>query len=226
MVAVAWPVELGQDGPTTEFAGGWMSTNLQDWQMIPPSPGNPAFGYELSGPEGETGYFHMFIPQATIDLLSELEGIDLSIDDLAVFEDDEQSSISVSEYDTGVYTGALININVTFTEDATTTETLSTNVTKKLTVAKQEALSITAQKSSLKKNKTAHLFGWLKSGKKGKAITLWRKLNGASKYKKIDTGTTLKDGYYEFDSVVKKTAKYKVKCNHKTSSIKRITIRN
>lgn len=117
-IAFIGAVADGQAGPPAAMRGSWMATNIgpSDWELIPPTLENPSFGYKLSGPDGETGFFRMFVPQAIIDLLSQLYGESVSIEDLAVFNDDQQASMDITpvEPSEGVVTGALVDINVVF----------------------------------------------------------------------------------------------------------------
>ena len=85
-------VSTSGDGPPAEFRGGYLATNVFEWMLIPPSPDNIRFGIELTGREGDTGFFRMFIPDTLIDLLSQLSGETLDAEDLAVFDNDQQAS--------------------------------------------------------------------------------------------------------------------------------------
>ncbi len=225
VIALVPAVEIGEDGPPEEMTGSWFATNIDDWELIPPSEENIAFGYQLTGPQGSTGYFRMFMPESMRELLSQFAGEELSWDDLAVFSGDEQSSISITEVDGG----ALVNINVTFTSTSAGASIASAGtVTKRITVSEQEHVSISATKSSLKKGKKVRIFGWLKNGKKNQTVTIWRKRKGESEFTKWKTLTTEDDGYYALRFAPKKTATYKVQYtkNGKTkkSDTKKISV--
>ncbi|MBI4407262.1 MAG: hypothetical protein HY565_02065 [Candidatus Kerfeldbacteria bacterium] len=226
MVALVGVVAEGEDGPPEAMTGFWLSTDMQDWALIPPSPeqDTPAFGFSLTGPAGETGFIHMFMPTGIKDLLSQYTGQELTWDDLAVFSGDSQSSLSLTEVDGGAY----IDINVVFSDTTTSISVASSSVTKELTVQKQLPISLAASKTEVKKNKEFDLYGWLKSGKKGKTVTVWRKLSGEKTFTKVDTLTTVKAGYFSETYTTTKTAKYKVKygtgSSAKVSSVTTVTV--
>lgn len=226
IVALVGVVAEGEDGPPAEMTGFWLATDVMNWELIPPSPeqDTPAFGYSLTGPAGETGFLHMFMPTGIKDLLSQYSGQELSWDDLAVFSGDSQSSLSLTEVDGGAY----IDINVVFSDTTTSVSVASSAVTKKLTVQEQLPVSLAASKTELKKNKTFDLYGWLKNGKKNQSVTVWRKQSGEKTFTKIDTLTTVKAGYFSETYTAKKTAKYKVKyrtsSGTKTSSVTTVTV--
>lgn len=223
IVALVGVVEKGEGGPPAEMTGAWLSTNIQNWELIPPSKNNIAFGFSLTGPVGEKGFFHMFMPDSVIDLLSQYAGVELKIEDLAVFNGDSQSSLSITEVDGGAY----IDINVVFSDTTTSVSAADDTVTKDLTVQKQLPISLAATKTEVKKNKTFDLYGWLKNGKSKQTVTVWRKQSGEDEFTKIDTLKTDSDGYFAETYTAKKTAKYKVKYRAssgvKVSSIETVT---
>lgn len=198
----------GTDGPPAEMKGGWLSTNIMDWELIPPSPAAPYFGFELTGPSGETGFLHMFIPSAVIDLMSEYTGQELTAEKMAVFENNDQSSATVTDVDGSVY----VDINVTFTDSITSPATAAeSEVVKEVTAGAKLPVSLAATKYSVSKGKKTELYGWIKSGKADKTVTLWRKLKGEDEFTKVATLTTEEDGYFSTKVVMNKTATYKVK---------------
>lgn len=202
-------VPLGEDGPPEQMRGAWFSTNLEEWELIPPSEGNVAFGFKLTGPTGSTGFFRMFMPQGIIDLLSEFSGKELTIEELAVFNGDEQASLAISEVEGGAY----IDINVTFTEGlSTVTEPEAEgSVTKEIVVSEQLAISLAASKDTVKAGQEVRLYGWLKNGKANQDVTLWRKQKGEDNYVRWNkTLKTKKDGYFVVRFTARKTADYKV----------------
>lgn len=99
------------DGPPEEMKGSWMSTNISPeyWELVPPDEDDPGFGYKLSGPEGEQGFFQMFIPAAMIDYLSSAYGETLSAEDHAVFNDGEQASLDIESGQGGAFVSILVN---------------------------------------------------------------------------------------------------------------------
>lgn len=198
----------GEDGPPESMTGAWLSTNVMNWSLIPPSPEAPYFGFELTGPAGETGFLHMFIPATLIDLLSEYSGQDLSAESMAVFENNDQSSTSVTDVDGSAY----IDINVTFSNNVTSPAgAAETEVVKEITAGAKLPISLAATKYAVTKGDKTRFYGWIKSGKAGKTVTLWRKLKGADEFVKIATLTTQADGYFSTKVVINKTATYKAK---------------
>lgn len=225
ILAIVAPVALGEDGPPAEMTGSWLSTNVQDWELIPPSEETPAFGFQLTGPAGETGFFHMFMPSAMIDLLGQFVGRTLAPSELAVFNGDSQSSIDIQEVSGGIY----ININVAFEDTSSSVSaTKSSSVTKRITVQEREAVSIAAAKTSLSKGKSTKLYGWLKNGKRNQTVTVWAKAKGEKKFVKENAAKTAKDGYYTTNVTPDVTTTYKIKYRAKklqTSAIVTITVR-
>lgn len=227
VISISFPVAPGEQGPPEEATGVWMSTNITDWQMIPPQPGDekPQFGFILTGPAGTDGFFKMFLPQSLIDLMGEYMGEQLDIVDLAVFVDDEQASMAVEEVDGG----ALFNISITFTENTTQVEERETegvdSVTKEVMAGEQLAVSLAAEKTKVKKGGSTNLFGWIKNGKKGETVTLWQKLAGETKYTKVTALKTKKNGYFVYEVTMSKTASFKVKYGSKSSSVKKVTVK-
>ncbi|MBI2415628.1 MAG: hypothetical protein HYV33_03140 [Candidatus Kerfeldbacteria bacterium] len=200
----------GEDGPPEEMRGFWLSTDVQEWALIPPSPNQttPAFGFSLTGPIDETGSMTVFMPDGIKDLLSEYSSQDLEWADMAVFDGDNQASLDITETDGG----ALFELSVVFTETVTTTPTASSKtVTKTLTVQKQLPISLAANKTKLKHGKQFRLYGWLKNGQRNQTIAIWRKQTGEKTYTKVNTVTTEHDGYFDQAYTARKTASYKVK---------------
>jgi hypothetical protein len=209
-------------GPPAEMTGAFMSTNVQQWLLLPPTPDNLAFGFELTGAEGENGFFRMLIPDAVVDLLSELSGASLEAEDLAVVMDDQIATLNVSQ----VEGGYLVDINVTFeannTQVASEDEDTAT-VTREIVVEEQPELSLALTKqvaSGRKANLNAYLN--LANGKnKGKTLELYRK-RGNGKYTLIDTKKVKNtNGKVEFnEKVTNKVHKYKVKYKKAGSAAK------
>lgn len=226
-------VEIGENGPPEEMIGAWMSTDMQQWELLPPSPDKPAFGFELTGPVGTSGYFNMYIPDAMIDLLGQLKGEELTVDELAVFNDDDQATLDITEVDGGAY----IQIEITFSETVTEVTSLQAeydedadNITKKITLDEKLAVSSAFSSSSVKKGKTAELYGWIKSGKKGETVTVLRKVKGEDSYTKWKTLTTGTNGSYNVKFTAEKTGSYKVKYkpyggSAKVSPVQKLTVK-
>lgn len=227
-------VGLGQGGPPAELRGSWMSTNISPsaWQILPPSLENPSFGYSLSGPDGGTGFFEMFIPQALIDLLSTISGSELTIDDLAVFNGENQASISVRPVNGG---GASVDIQVIFSEESTELPDAETAaaaslrlatganpgtlalVTKDLSVSRAESVSLTADNLTVPKGTAVRVYGWVKDGAAGEKVKLLSKNaqrtakkrgeKALKRYKKngLKTLTLDSDGYFSHSFTSKKS---------------------
>lgn len=221
IIALVPAVELGEDGPPQEMNGSYLATNVSSWQLIPPTENSVSFGYQLSGPAGEKGYIHMFMPDSLIDLMSQFSGKDLAIKDLAVYNDDSQYSLAVD----AVAGGALVNVNVIFSEGNTVNPTaLSSTITKKVTVEEKLPISLAAKKVSVKENNKTKLYGWLKSGAKNKVVRIYKKVgnNEYELWKKAQTG---KNGYFFQEVTVTENAKYKAKYNGKISPIVQISVK-
>lgn len=215
-------------GPTAADAGIWMNTDVQQWQMVYPNGDNPRFGFSLTGPAGETGYFKMFIPAGLIDQLGQFSGQTLEPSDLAVFNGNQQSSLSITE----VNGGALVEIDVVFTETNFTASdrSVSSNsgsVTKTISAGEQLDISLTAEKTRIKKNKETTLFGWVKDAKEGQKVKIRRAKKGGD-FKLWQTVTTDEDGYFEIKvKSLEKPTRYKAttKMNDNSYTASTVTIR-
>ncbi len=218
-IAIVWAAETEEeDGPPTDMNGSWMATNLMNWNLIPPSDengGTPYFGYQLSGTTGESGFFQMFMSDGTKDMLSEMADEELDWTDLAVYLDDDQASLSITET-TG---GALVDIQVTFSENTTKISSLASRtggeeeqITKQVKVREQAARTFACKSYRKAKGDKFTCFGWIKNGKKNQKVSLWRKALGKKKWVKQDVSTLKNNnGYFKFrPAMKKKTASYKV----------------
>lgn len=221
VLAMIGAVAEGEDGPPAEMRGAFMSTNVEEWELVPPSPGNPAFGFILSGPEGEEGFFRMLIPDAIVDLLSQFTGETLTGEDLAVVMDDQIASLSITDVDGGFF----VDINVTFEENNTEVASVSADdtVTREVVVEQQPVLSLALEKQ-VAKGSSAELNAYLNlaSGKnKGKTLALYRK-RGKDEYMLISEKTVKQtNGSVAFkQKVTSKTDKYKVKYKAKGKTAK------
>lgn len=201
-----------------------MSTNLLDWSLIPPNETNPYFGFDFTGPAGSEAFMRLFVPDAGIDLLSSLADKELTVEDLAIYLDDDQASMTITELDTGIE----VFVYVKFTDDkvAVTPAEASETVSKTVTLREQANVSLTAKQQSLSKGQSTKLFGWIKNGKANQTIKIKRKLSGEDRFAVVDEVKTDEDGYYKYKISPKKTATYLVVYKTKQSKKVKVTITN
>lgn len=209
--------DLTAGGAPVEMIGSALATNLLQWLIIPPQPDAPYFGFQLTGTPGTTGFFHMFIPATAIEYISTMSGEELTPESMAVFVDDQQASMSITEVDGGAY----IDINITFAAD-TLGVSATDSITKTVTAGARETVSLVAKKETLAKGATAKLFGWIDKMKAGKEVVLYRKLKGEEKFTIWKTLETNSQGYFKVNYTAKKTAKFKAK--YKTTSTDTVTV--
>lgn len=200
-------------GPPHAMAGGWVSMTVLDWRILPPEKGEPGFGLSLSGKAGSSGFFNMWIPPTMFDFMEQQTGKKIAPKDLAIFIDDQQASVSVTELNSG----AFIDINITFAEGSTATGAAlaSGSVSKEIAAKQKLPLSLAAKKATIKKNKTAKLYGWLKTGKKNQEVTIMKKKKGETEYTETATVTTKKHGYFSYKFTAKETGTYYYKAIYK-----------
>lgn len=205
--------EVGQGGPTEEARGTYLATNTLQHEMIPAMPDNPTFGFSITGPQGSTGFLHFKITEATVDVIG------APVEDLAVFDGDSQASLGIEATDDG---GALVAINYDLRTSSTKTGASIVSavgsapkmVTKSFTAGEKLTLSIAAKKSRIVRKKYTKIYGWHKSGQKGKTIQLYKKNKGKKKYKKVKQTKTKKNGYYKFSLKLKKVGSYAYKVKY------------
>lgn len=189
------PADPAGSGIPAEMRGSWMATNIPPfgldvsgaggWELIPPDLETPYFGYRLNGPDGSTGFFKMFIPDSMKELLEDLINLEsptpvsLQWSDLAVFNDNQQASMSITEQ----AGGALVSILVTFTEGATEIPdnqqpnfhkmlAQGAGVDKNITVGKAKPLSLTASNVTPVRASQVTLYGWVQSCQPGEKVKL------------------------------------------------------
>lgn len=211
--------DMSAGGAPVEMIGSALATNLLQWLIIPPQPDAPYFGFQLTGTPGTTGFFHMFIPATAIEYISTMSGEELTVESLAVFVDDQQASMNITEVDGGAY----IDINITFAEDALGVSATD-SITKTITTGAREIVSLAAKKDTLDKGATAKLFGWIHQSKAGKEVVLYRKLKGEDKFTLWKTVETNDQGYYKVNYTAKKTGKYKAKYKGTTTDKVQVTV--
>lgn len=213
-------------GPPASMGGGYISTSVNMFEIIPPAgPEDFGFGISLTGTKGTAGFFHMNMPSTMLDLMSTMEGQTITADNLAVYIDDAQASLNVTETATG---GALIDINIVFTDNSTVANlrnTLAANTVIKEIVAKEQLpLSGALKKTTVKKGDTARFYGWHSSGKKGKLIKIYQKKKGQKRLKLVATRKTKKNGYYFYSFKTKKTGIYYLKAKNNKNNSPRQTL--
>lgn len=207
------------DGPPAAMAGGYISTSISNFQIMPPEgPSTPGFGLTLDGPVGEAGTFKMYMPAAMLTLMSQMSGTTLTYSDLAVFIDDQQASISITEASDG---GVMIDISVVFDEDSTVVTSPATSTTRKEIVTKEkEPLSLALQSSTINKKKKVQAYGWTKNTKKGQKVKVLMKKEGKKKFTKVRVVKTDENGKYMYSKKMNKKGTYyfKTKLNKTKSS--------
>lgn len=224
-VAMVWAVEdpFLEDGPPAAMKGAWMATNVQQWDLIPPEDNNVQFGYRLSGPAGQTGFFHMYVPDTLLEWMSELKGQTIGVSDLAVFNDDKQASVSVNEVDGG----ALILLSVIFDSSSSvvqssalsnqyllrTNASIRANVTKKMSLKTKLPLSLTAKNSKIKKSRKFNLYGWLGNGLSKKAVYVKCQPPRSRKYSLSSLLKTKAGGYFSVALTARKVGTYSCRAN-------------
>lgn len=234
-IAFVWPAENeSDDAPPAAMIGCYMSTDIVQWELILPDDESLdeddfGVGFKLYGPEGQTGFFRMFIPQTMIDYMKTLLGVDaLPVDDLAIFNDEKQASLDITEVAGGIYVSVNVlfsDLDFIFEEEDDSQYFLksslsssyfaeSDDVSKKITVNKQLPISITTNSKKVIKNDQASISGWLDNASGGENIDLLRKKKGETKYKKWKKAqgiVTDSSGYFNYSFTAKKTARYKFK---------------
>lgn len=177
-----------------QYSGMHMSTNVSEWLMVPPSPDNIAFGFSLTGPFGEQGFFRFFLPDGTIDSLSMLAEEELTAEDLVVYNDGNQASLAVEDVDNG----AMVDINVLFVPTISTVPAFSgaengpRMITKTLAAGQAQDISLAAKKTRLKKGRKTVMYGWVQGASKGDKVRIdrGRTKKKVKRYKKcIETAT-------------------------------------
>ena len=207
-------------GPPASQGGGYISTTVQDFMIIPPSEDDMGFGVSLNGPVGTTGFFKMYMPPTMLALMSSYTGKTMTAADLAVFIDDMQASMNVAETSE---LGALISIDVVFTEGSTRTQSVTQaadTVNKSVQAKEKLALSAAFKKGTVNKGATAKLYGWKKANYSNKVARIYRKKQGADGYTYVRSVNFNNEGLYRhsFTAKAEGTFYYKVRCGTKSST--------
>ena len=218
-------------GPPASMAGGYISTNIKNWQMNPPSgPKDFGFGLSLNDLPGKKGYFTIHMPSTMIDLMSTMSDKTVTAKDMAIFIDGHQASIKKTITADG---GVIFNINLTFSSGNTKTssflgKTSTATITKTAMAQKKKNLSASFTKAIVKKEKIAKLYGWLSVRKKknGKKIRILRKKKGQKKYKKVATvKVKKKSGRYIHKFIPEKKGTYFYKAKHKKKKSAKVRLK-
>jgi hypothetical protein len=186
-----------------------MATNISplSWRIIPPSAASLSFGFEVTGNNGQTAFFDLFVPDGLLGSWSALLGRPLSQEDLALFSDRYQASTRFKPI-AGSNPGALVEILLTFNpssnlvtdlldDEASETEMAAAafsspksgarpklalpgrKVTKRLTVGEAPALSLLATQRSVPSRRKVTIYGWAKYGSPGQTVSLRQQYLGA-----------------------------------------------
>jgi len=221
------PQNPNVSGAPGSMAGGYVYTNITDWQINPPtSREEMGFGLSLNGPSGLTAYYTMYMPGTMLNLMSTMSGKTVTPADLTLFIDGYQSTVNKTiTADNGV----VFDIDLTFKAGDTNISSTST-ISKTVMAQEKEKLSAAFKDNKVKKNKTAKLYGWMKNAKKGKTINIYYKKKGASTFTFLASVKTIKNnGYYiyKFDASKKGQFYYKAKSanNKKKSSKVKLTVK-
>lgn len=189
------------NGAPASMSGGYIASSVQDFQIVPPAgPEDAQFGVILNGPVGTSGFFKMKFPATMLALMSTMSQKTVTAADLAVFIDNDQASVSVSETADG---GALLDIQITFSDDSTATEVAASTVSKEIVAKEKLELSSAFIDSSVKRGKTATFYGWKGENKANKKVRIYRKKSGGN-FALVDTVRTNSAGYYEYAFRAKK----------------------
>jgi hypothetical protein len=196
-------------GVPSSLRGSYMATNISplSWRIIPPSPTNFTFGFEVTGNNGQTAFFDLFVPDGLLSSWSALLGRPLSQDDLALFSDSYQASTRF-ETIAGTNPGALVEILLTFNPTSNLVIDLiddepseaegaasafpspksgvqpklappGQKVTKRLTVGEAPALSLLTTRRTVPVRRRVTLYGWAKYGTIGQTVSLKQQYLGA-----------------------------------------------
>jgi len=204
-------VEAELPGPPSDFAvaiipadgmsipeslrGSYMATNISPlaWRLIPPSDASVRFGFEVSGNNGQSAFFDLFVPDSLIAGWSALLGRALTQDDLALFSNSYQASTSFERVE-GTNPGALVEIQFTFNpssnqvvdvveadeSEAEAARSLSQpkslpprgKVTKRFTVGEAPALSLLASSKVVPFRRRVTLYGWARYGSANEVVKI------------------------------------------------------
>lgn len=225
IIAISFPVADGEQGPGAATIGSWIATNFQEWTLVTPSENNNAMGATVEGDAGDSGQFKMFMPQVALNTMTEYDGEEAgnySVDDFAVYED----NAVIGENIDSVEGGALLNFTTTLPEETSEEQTIQggPGVSQKITVSPIEPITLDVDKTKVKKYGYVTLSGKIKSGEKGKTVTLWRRFED-TKLKKFVEVITKKNGRFELRIKILQAVLFKAKYQGDVSESVQVSIK-
>lgn len=216
-VGFSWPDDSDSIPPLT---GLWMSTNIFEWSID--DERTDRIGFEVKGPAGSTGYFVMNLPAAALTQL--VPGRTLTVDDLALFNDGDQASVSVEETVSG---GARINVTVRFASDSNIVTGLQAlangNESKSLTAGRKLPISLASNDYSVRKGSSFRLFGWLGKGTRGKAVEVQVRAPGKTTYAALSTVTSGAEGSFKKSLKLAKAGTYRFRARFRDGKTLRLS---
>lgn len=191
----------GANGIPESLRGSYMATNISpfSWRLIPPSATSPSFGFELSGNNGQTAFFDLFVPNTLLADWSALLGRPVTSGDLALFSNNYQAStrfVPIAEAIPGALIGIQFRFNPTSNQvvdldtaapsepEAASQRSLSSpkalppgaKVTKRFTVREAPPLSLLATSRVVAYRRFVTLYGWAKAGSANEFVRISRQL--------------------------------------------------
>lgn len=215
---------MGGQGAPAAMAGGYVISNLQDFQISPPDEGEIGFGLAVTAYPTLDSTFVMCMPvqpegtDNMLDLMGTMAERTVAYSDLAVYIDDAQVSAAVTETDDCV---AYVELTFPMKNNRFNISSLTSTVTKTVMTKEKQVLSAAFKNARVKKAKKAKIFGWKKKKNKNKQVKIYKKKKGASKYKLFKKVRTNKNGYYKYQFTPKSTGLKKGTYYFKTKSLKK-----
>lgn len=232
IIAISFPVAEGESGPGEATIGSWISTNFQEWTLITPNEENNMLGAEVSGDAGDEGQFKMFIPQVSLDAMAvndHAEVDEYTAEDFAMYQDNTFTTEDI----TSVTGGALLNFAAVIPEETGSEEgeeeqapaaQSGSGSSVLIEVGPKDNVTILSDKQEVKEGRFVTFTGWLKSGKKGKTVTLLRRTEDTA-FAPVATAVTTKNGKFTFTLKVWEASAFKAKFKTKKSQALQITIK-
>lgn len=249
VIAVSFPVAEGENGPGESMIGSWIATPFQEWTLITPTENSNKMGARVQGDAGASGSFAMFIPDTAVTTIGENDGAEegeFDENNMGIFEDDSQVSGDIES----VEGGAFVSFTTTLPEETsdggdqsceegvppedceegdqqaqTFTVQEGPGVAQNVVVKPRLPINMVVSDTSVKKGKKITINGWIKSGKKGQDIRLFRKpvkKNKKTKFTVFKNKKTTAGGKFRFTVKVKK--KMKLRAQFKKQKSDAVTI--